>query len=137
MIDCIFCKIINKEIQAEIIYENEDFLAMVDINPDNLGHSLLIPKKHSENIFTITPDVLSKLGIELQKISIAVKQAVSAEGININMNNEKAAGQIIFHTHFHIIPRFLNDGLENFKSKKYDYPEQIKEIGEKIRRVIP
>ncbi|MBY0376854.1 HIT family protein [Patescibacteria group bacterium] len=136
MTDCIFCKIIKKEIPAEIIYENEDFVAIVDLKPDNFGHSLLIPKEHAENIYTIQNATLNKLGGELQKISIAVKKAVAADGVNIHMNNEPAAGQVVFHAHFHIIPRFINDGLIHFQTKAYEYPDQIKEIGEKIRKAI-
>ncbi len=137
MNDCIFCKIINKEIPAEIIYENEDFLAFVDILPNNFGHSLLLPKKHYENIYTLPNNILTKLGPEIQKLSTAIKKAMKADGINVDMNNDSAAGQKIFHAHFHIIPRFTNDGLKHFKDiKKYQYPKQIEEIAEKITQAL-
>jgi len=121
-----------KEIPAQIIYENDDFMAIVDTKPNNFGHSLLLSKKHYENIYTLPADVLSKLGGEIQKLSIAVKKAVNAEGVNVHMNNEPAAGQIIFHAHLHIIPRFANDGLIHFVTKEYEYPEQMADIREKI-----
>lgn len=131
--NCVFCKIARKEIPAEIIYENSDFLAIVDIAPNNFGHSLLIPKEHSDNIYSCSDETLSKIGKELQKLSLAVKKAVSADGINIHMNNEPAAGQVIFHSHIHIIPRYADDGLQHFAQKKYENDAQIREIRERIR----
>lgn len=131
--NCIFCKIARKEIPAEILYENDGFFAIVDISPNNFGHSLLIPKEHCENIYTCSDETLSRLGKEIQRLSVAVRKAVLADGINVHMNNEPASGQVIFHSHIHIIPRYENDGLQHFAQKKYESADQIKQIGEKIR----
>ena len=136
MDNCIFCKIIKKEVPAEIIYENESFIAFVDLRPTNYGHSLLVPKEHYENIYVLPENVLKNLGFEIQKLSKAVKKSMGADGINVHMNNEKASGQIIFHAHIHIIPRYENDGLIHFTQKEYTNLDQIKEIGKKIRREI-
>ncbi len=134
--NCIFCKIVNKEIPALITYEDSDFISFVDIEPNNFGHSLLIPKEHYKNVYTLPKNILEKLGEKIQKISVAVKQAVNADGINVIINNDPAAGQLVFHSHIHILPRFKNDGFEWWPKKEYEYPEQIKEIAEKIRNSI-
>jgi histidine triad (HIT) family protein len=134
--NCIFCKIIEKEIPAEIIYEDDKFISIVDIQPNNLGHSLLIPKDHFENIYKMEGDALETLGKEIQKLSLAVKKGCSADGINVHMNNGPAAGQVIFHAHIHIIPRFENDGLKHFAIKENFTSEDIKEVGRKIRESL-
>lgn len=134
--NCIFCKIVNKEIPAAIIHETDDFLAFVNTQPVNFGHSLVIPKNHFNNIYDLPKEVLEKLGGELQKVSVGIKKAMKAEGINIDMNNDPAAGQVIFHAHFHIIPRFQGDGFEHWKPRKYEHSEQIKKIAEKIQEKI-
>jgi histidine triad (HIT) family protein len=136
MDDCIFCKIIRKEIPANIIHETDDVIAFVDLHPNNFGHSLVMPKKHVRNVYELTPEIWSYLGPEITKISEAVKRAVDADGINVHMNNDSASGQIIFHQHTHIIPRYENDGLKHFLQKDYEYPDQIKEIAEKIREAL-
>jgi histidine triad (HIT) family protein len=136
MEDCIFCKIIRKEIPAHIIHETDDVIAFLDTKPNNFGHSLVLPKAHIPNVYELTDATWSTLGPEITKISNAIKKAVNADGINVHMNNDRAAGQVIYHQHTHIIPRFENDGLMHFVQKEYEYPEQMKEIAEKIRQEI-
>ncbi len=132
---CIFCKIIKGEISANKVYESKNALAFLDITPTNPGHVLLIPKKHCENLYDLPNETLKQLALILKKIAVAIKKAVGAEGINIGMNNEKAAGQIVPHAHFHIIPRFSNDGYRLWKGKSY--PEShIKKTAEKIRKFL-
>ena len=133
MDDCIFCKIINKEIPAVIFHETDEFIAFLDNHPNNFGHSLLVPKKHFDNIYTLEGKTSEKLGEELQLVSKAIKEAVRADGINIIMNNESAAGQVVFHQHTHIIPRFINDGFKPWPQKMYESPEQKNELGGKIK----
>ena len=115
--DCIFCKIIAGEIPAYKIYEDNDWLAFLDINPINLGHTLLLPKKHCRNLFDMPVDLLNQMGELLQKLALAVKDGVKADGLNIGWNNEKPAGQLVFHSHIHIIPRFEGDGFTHWKGK--------------------
>ncbi len=114
--NCVFCKIIKNEIPAVKIYEDAETLAFLDISPDTRGHTLIIPKNHHENIYSLPVETWCLMNIVAQKIAIAVKNELSADGINIIMNNESAAHQIIFHAHIHIIPRY-ND----FEDKKYTY----------------
>ena len=132
MNDCIFCKITKKEVPSEKVYEDENSYAFLDIKPNNPGHTLLIPKIHVRNIFDIPHNVLCSLMNPLQKISHAVKETMSASGINIIMNNEPSAGQIVFHAHIHIIPRFDGDDT---KHKTYSERE-TKEIAKKISAAL-
>jgi len=106
----IFTKIIRREIPTEIIYEDDDFMAILDILPVNPGHILLMPKHSYKNIFDMPEDILKKVGPLLKTMALAQKEALEADGVNIGLNNEKAAGQVIFHAHFHIMPRFEGDG---------------------------
>lgn len=134
--DCLFCKIVAGEIPAGKVFEDNDFIAILDINPVNLGHILLIPKTHSTNLLDISAELLTKAGPHLQALAKAVKTATGADGINIGMNNESAAGQLIMHTHFHIIPRFTDDGFEHWHGKTKPTPEELIMIGEKIKSAL-
>lgn len=133
MDNCVFCKIISGEIPADKIYEDENFLAFLDINPNNPGHTLLIPKTHYKNLYETPDNVLSEMAPLIKKLAVAVKQGVNADGINIMMNNEEAAGQIVPHAHFHIIPRFAGDTLRHWPGKPYANKEEAAEIAKKIR----
>lgn len=129
---CIFCKIVAGEIRSHTVYEDEEILAFLDINPVQKGHTLVIPKEHYTNIHDTPEKVLHALMSATQKVAGAIKEGVGATGLNIHINNEHDAGQIIFHTHIHIIPRFKDDGLEMWK--QHPYPEGVAEdVQEKIR----
>lgn len=107
--ETIFSKIISREIPASIVFEDERVLAFLDINPITKGHTLVIPKIASRNIFDTDPETLGHLIGVAQKIALALKEATNADGINILMNNEESAGQEIFHAHIHIVPRKTGD----------------------------
>ena len=135
MENCIFCKIINNEIPSKKIYEDKNAIAILDISPVNKGHALVISKQHYENILNTPDNILRELIIIAKKISKAVMQSLNAQGINIGINNFKAAGQLVMHTHIHIIPRFNNDGLKHWPGKKYENNE-IKQFLEKIKTFL-
>jgi histidine triad (HIT) family protein len=136
MNDCVFCKIICGEISAEKIYEDEYALAFLDAHPNNLGHSLVVPKKHAKNILDIPEETLTHIMPAIQKVSKAVFQGMEASGVNVHINNEPAAGQVVFHLHVHIIPRFQKDGLKMW-SKKLPYKAGEKEqTAKKIKAVL-
>lgn len=135
MPDCLFCKIVAKEIPADFIAENEDAYAFADLHPNNLGHTLVVPKEHFQNIYTVPEKNLASLMSLVKKVAQGVKTGVAADGINIHINNEPAAGQVIFHFHVHVIPRYMNDGLSMWKGIPRP-PEQISETAEKIRQAI-
>ena len=133
MTDCIFCKIIRGEIPCDKVYENDKVLAFLDISPVNKGHTIVIPKKHSENLLDADEQTLCELIKAVKKLSIAIKKAVKADGINIGINNFKAAGQLVPHFHIHIMPRFENDGLKiDWPTKKLDNMEKIAESIKKL-----
>jgi histidine triad (HIT) family protein len=105
---CTFCKIARKEAPASRVYEDEKVIAFLSIRPINVGHTLVVPKKHYENIYEIPEDEVAYLYKIVKKMAHAVKKAVDAEGIRIVQNNGEAAGQVIFHLHVHIIPMNKN-----------------------------
>lgn len=109
---CIFCKIANNEIPCYKLYEDDLFLAFLDISQATKGHTLVIPKKHYQNIFELQDSEKEKYLDVIQKVGLAIKKATNCEGINILNNNGEAAGQTVFHCHIHIIPRYSNDTLK-------------------------
>ena len=135
MSDCIFCKICNNEIPCSKIYEDDDFLCFLDINPVNKGHVLVIPKGHYETILDIPDDILRRLILVVKKISKAVKNGMNVGGFNVTMNNYKEAGQVVPHAHFHIIPRIENDGLEPWAQGEYEEGE-MEGVLERIKKVL-
>lgn len=114
MNDCIFCKIVEGALPSHVIYENESILAFLTISPVQEGHVLVIPKIHAEDIFSIEEAAWARVMEAVRFLSPKIKQVMEADGINIIMNNQRAAGQLVDHVHIHIIPRFHNDGLEGF-----------------------
>ena len=105
---CAFCKIVRKEAPARPVYEDDEVIAFLSIQPINIGHTLVVPKKHYENIYEVSEEEVAHLYKIVKKVAYAVKNAVSAEGIRIVQNNGEAAGQVIFHLHVHVIPMNKN-----------------------------
>ncbi|MCC8097543.1 MAG: HIT family protein [Eubacterium sp.] len=114
--NCFFCKMANGEIPTNTVYEDDDVRVILDINPVNPGHCLVIPKTHAANIYEIEPEILSKAMAVAQKVAVKVKKATGCDGINILQNNEEAAGQTVFHFHIHIIPRKKDDKAFTYKT---------------------
>lgn len=109
--DCIFCKIAAGEIPSATVYEDDDFRAILDLGPAAKGHTLVIPKSHSDNLLSVEPDTAAKALKVISKTANAIKEALGCDGINIVQNNGEAAGQTVMHLHFHIIPRYKNDSV--------------------------
>lgn len=135
MEDTIFMKIIRREIPAHIVYEDDETIAFLDTKPVNPGHTLVIPKRFAKNIFDADEATLLAVMRTVQKISHSLRETLGAEGINLHVNNEVAAGQAVFHLHVHVIPRFSNDGLVHWHGKEYTKGEAEK-IVEKIRKSL-
>ena len=132
---CIFCKIIKNELPSCKIYEDNDFISFLDIAPVNKGHALVIPKKHCENLLDF-PEELETQFIEVaKKVATAVTKATNADGFNLSLNNGEAAGQVVFHAHFHIIPRFKGDGHMHWDKISYEENE-INDFKEKISSLM-
>jgi histidine triad (HIT) family protein len=119
MDNCIFCKIIRKEIPAHVVYEDESTLAFLDINPINPGHVLVIPKAHHADLLSTPDELLREVMSVARKIAQASITALNAPGFNIGVNNGAAAGQVVPHVHLHVMPRFQNDGHELWHGKPY------------------
>ena len=135
MPQCLFCKIIRGEIPTNKVYEDEKTFAFLDINPVNPGHTLVVPKKHAVDIFEIEEGEWNAVMSAVHKISHALEKSIGPSGINLAMNNRSGAGQVIFHAHVHIMPRFPNDGHELWKGKPYR-EEEAARVAEKIRVAI-
>lgn len=133
--DCLFCKIIRGEIPSEKIYEDEHTYAFLDIHPINKGHTLVIPKMHVENIHDISSENFCTLMETVRRLALVVKEGVHADGINIGINNGHAAGQLVFHAHVHIIPRFTGDGFLHWHGEGYREGE-IQTTAEKLCTVL-
>ncbi|RLB41284.1 MAG: HIT family protein [Deltaproteobacteria bacterium] len=105
MEECIFCKIVKGEIPSFKVYENDKVLAFEDINPIALGHTLIIPKRHAENLFEIPEEDLTAIHLAAKKIAIGIKEALKPTGIACLQLNGKGANQVVMHYHFHLVPR--------------------------------
>jgi histidine triad (HIT) family protein len=134
---CLFCSIIKYKTPAVIIYENKDFVALMDKYPINPGHSLVIPKSHHESLLSMTPYEVGNLYSTVSTISRAVMSALNADGFSIGQNNGRAANQIIPHVHVHIIPRYADDSREGrWPSRTIGNIEQLTGTAQKIRSVM-
>ncbi len=140
MEDCIFCKIVKGEIPIRKVYEDEHNLAFLDINPRNPGHTLVIPKKHIEDIFSASEDDATVLVKAIRRVAIGVRKATGARGISISQSNGQMAGQLVPHILFHIIPRTEAEkglGLEGVLPIKKQDEASMDSIAKKIAGSIP
>jgi histidine triad (HIT) family protein len=120
-----------------MIYEDENFMALMDKYPINSGHSLVIPKSHHESLLSMAPSEVGKLYSLVSTISKAVMLAVHADGFSIGQNNGRAANQIIPHVHVHIIPRYTDDTREGkWPSRTVSDIEQLTNTAQKIRSML-
>src|SRR3990170_6159228 len=111
---CIFCKIVRKQAPASFVYEDESVMAFLDIRPLNLGHTLVIPKEHYETIYEIPDELIGRIHKIVKRTALAMKRATEADGITVIQQNERAAGQEIFHLHVHVVPRYRGQKLPRF-----------------------
>ncbi len=134
-INCIFCKIVAGEISSHKIYEDERCLAFLDIHPIQPGHTLVIPKAHHALLAETPDETLAHLAVTAKRVAAAVLRATGADGFNFSTNNGASAGQDVFHTHFHIIPRKSGDRLPLWPHREYA-PGEIEETARIIRENI-
>ncbi|HAP35217.1 MAG TPA: hypothetical protein DCQ28_04480, partial [Bacteroidetes bacterium] len=132
----IFTKIISREIPAEILYETDNVISIIDIMPIHYGHALVIPKNEYKNFLEVPESQLGELMTVTQKVAKSLVKTFNLEGFNFFANNGEVAGQSVFHFHIHITPRYANDNISfNLNLKKYA-DGQMKEIADKIRANI-
>ncbi len=135
MSDCIFCKIIKKEISAEIIYENDDILAILDIQPRTAGHTMVLPKFHAENILEVPDEKIAAVFSGVKKITALLEKSLNPDGFTIGINHGRVSGQEIAHLHIHIMPRWHNDGGGAIHNVVNNPPkESLEEIKNKIKK---
>ena len=131
--DCLFCRMVAGQIPVTKIYEDEVVLAFLDIGPISNGHTLVIPKQHFDQLHNCPAELLSQVSCRLSNIARAVSTAMNSDGYNVLCNNGRAAGQVIEHLHFHIIPRKTADGVFS-RWPSYQYKTgQIGSIAARIR----
>ena len=129
---CTFCEILENENTASYVYEDNRTIAILDIRPINEGHTLVIPKKHYENLYKIPDEEVAYLFKVVKKVASAVKKGINADGISIFQNNGRAAGQVIFHVHVHIVPRY--EGQRSHRLRYDASREKLDEVARKIRK---
>jgi len=135
MQDCLFCKIARKEIPANVVYEDSNTIAFLDISPASKGHTLVIPKKHCETLDKMDDKELNVLISTVKKVSKVISKI--CDGYNVLQNNNRAAGQLVDHVHFHIIPQYKESPIRVLeKSKPEISKEEMNQIKERIKTLL-
>lgn len=130
--NCVFCKILDGVIPSVKLYEDEEFVIILDIGPAAFGHALIIPKNHYANLYEMPEELLGKV-MSLAKVwGEKLVKALKADGLNLVQNNGLAAGQTVFHYHLHLIPRYEGDGVGELWTPGSLSEEQRKELVEKL-----
>ncbi len=132
----IFTKIINREIPAYIVYEDDLVIAFLDIIPVNKGHTLVVPKKPFVNILDGDSDTLAHMMKISQKVARAQAKELGADGFNLLVNNGVAGGQEIMHSHFHVVPRYLGDNAYQKPTHVECTNEEFLEVKEKLSKTL-
>lgn len=133
--ECLFCKIARKEIGAEIIYEDENTIAFLDIHPRAPGHTVIIPKKHAGNILDLEDALIALTFLTVKRVSDILNTSLNPDGFTIGINHGRISGQAVDHLHIHVMPRFLNDGGSSIHSVVNNPPkESLKQIAIKIKQ---
>lgn len=130
--NCIFCKILDGVIPSAKLYEDDDFVIILDVGPASFGHALMIPKNHYANLYEMPEELLSRAMCLAKVWGEKLVKALNADGLNLVQNNGLAAGQTVFHYHLHLIPRYEGDHVGNLWNPGTLSDEQKKEILEKM-----
>ncbi|XP_015960164.1 LOW QUALITY PROTEIN: adenylylsulfatase HINT3 [Arachis duranensis] len=138
--DCIFCKIVHGKSPAWKLYEDDMCLCILDIYPLSHGHSLIIPKSHFPSLDATPPSVIAAMCSKVPFISNAIMKATGSDSFNLLINNGEAAGQVIFHTHIHIIPRKAYDCLwasESLRRRPLKLDDKVSQLAARIQEQLP
>jgi len=131
--DCIFCAIVEGRAPAEVIFEDEETMAFMDINPANPGHTLVVPKQHVRDIYELDEETAAAVMRTAVRVARAIKAALQPEGLNLLQSNGRAGGQAVFHLHMHVIPRWYGDGLHLARPPVRRERQAIKEVAARIK----
>lgn len=130
--DCIFCKILRKEIPSTVIYEDELVMAFMDVMPVNPGHVLIIPKEHQQFISDVSPESASRMFEVARKIDTSIRESgIRCDALNLMLSDGEAASQEVFHTHLHVIPRYEGDGV------RFKFPNKPKNLAPSDELSVP
>jgi histidine triad (HIT) family protein len=132
----VFAKILRGELPCQKVHETDRVLAFMDVMPRSDGHVLVIPKTKARNLLDVEPDDLAELAKAVQIVGKAAKKALSADGLTIQQFNESAGGQVVFHIHFHVLPRFEGVALKPHTGQM-EKPEVLADFAAKIRAELP
>lgn len=130
--DCIFCKLANGEIPTNSIYEDDDFLVIMDNNPASRGHCIILPKTHAANLYELPDEYCEKIFTVAKKCGTVLRDTLQCDGLNVLQNNGEVAGQTVFHLHVHLIPRYTGDQIE-IKLPHDTVTEELAETAKIIR----
>ena len=131
--DCFFCKIANKEMVADVVYENDGAVGVLDVHPVAPGHTMILPKVHAENILDLPKNKIEPVFIAVKEMTKKLQEIFNPDGFTIGINHGKVSGQAVDHLHIHIIPRFKGDGGKSIHSVVDNSPESLAEIKEKFK----
>ncbi len=131
--DCIFCKILAGELPAEVVQEDEHTVAFMDINPWTRGHAVVIPRRHSRNLYEIPEEDLERTIVASKQLALRMRDRLGCDGVNLLNSCEPAAWQTIFHLHVHVIPRYEDDPLQLPTRPQRADPEELAEVAAEIR----
>lgn len=130
---CVFCKIINGEIPSFKIYETEDLIAFLDISQATKGHTLIVPKKHYENLLALDDEMLKKISVAQKEVANILSNKLGTHSFNFVNNCGSTAGQSVMHVHFHVIPRYVND---DFKMHIVEHEPNFEELAKLHKQII-
>ncbi len=132
----VFSRIVSGELPSAKVYEDDETLAFMDVNPASRGHTLVICKEEHPDIFTTPPHLVAAVARTAQKVALALREALDIDGLNIVQNNGAAAGQVVFHYHVHLIPRWKGDHVLRPWTPHPADPSELHGIAEQIRAAI-
>lgn len=133
---CTFCRIISREIPAQLLWEDEQVIAILDINPIQYGHALIIPRHHATDLLELREQDLGAVMRGTQVVAAALVRALNLEGFNVFSNNGRVAGQSVFHFHMHVTPRHTGDGIRFIPQQRTYQNNDMAEIARRIRAAI-
>jgi len=132
--DCVFCRIARNEEHASFVYEDESVIAFLDARPVSEGHTLVVSRRHYENIFAVPDEELAHLFKVVKKVALAVSKSEKADGISVIQNNGSAAHQVIFHFHVHVIPR--HERADSHAPRAFVESSELDKVAARIRKYI-
>ena len=131
--DCIFCAIVEGRAPAEVVFEDEETMAFMDINPANPGHTLVIPKQHMRDIYELDEEMAVAVMKTAVRVAKAIEAALQPDGLNLLQSNGRAGGQAVFHFHMHVIPRWYGDGLHLARPPVRRERQAVEEVAARIK----